>query len=717
MRLTLLFCIISFFGMSQVQFSANTKADILDIIKLSKQQSNSELTELYPVYEFNGINYVSIIAKVNSSYHKSDLESQNVMVGSKINDILSLKWPLESISDVLTCNQFSYVKVAGKVKPLLNKVPAATRADSVWMGYGLPQGYTGKDVIIGITDWGFDYSHPMFYDTLLQETRILAAWDQFKTSGPAPTGYSYGTEYDNPTDLISAGADTANIYSYATHGSHVAGIAGGSGAGTPYRGIGFESEFLFTTFLVDEGAVLDAWEWMNNKAIAEGKRLVINMSWGLYHMDAIDGTSIISQALDAYSAQNVVFVTSGGNNGDTPFHIKKNYSGDILKSRINFYSNPGLGTVWGQSVHMWGETGNEISSAIQILDLSNQVLDQSPWYNTTTTTNYVDSFIVAPATTDTIWFNLSADELYPTNNRPQMRLRVKYPPSGYKVVLLSTAPTGTVHYWNVTELTNDVGNWGMSFASLGAGYTAGDDNYGIGTPACTHSAITVAAYSAEYYTMTGVEVGGQLASFSSIGPLMTDSLKPDIAAPGVSVRSSISSYTDAAYTAVTSVDFNGRTYPFAAFSGTSMSSPATAGVVTLILDANPYLSPEQVKQILIATARKDDDTGVIPSFGSPIWGWGKVNAYAAVQLALNTVGITELNHAVSWNVFPNPANDVLSVSGLNTPTEAMIIDLQGKVVHAELIDNSTNVSALESGVYFLRLIRDGKVEQKKFVKL
>jgi len=703
--------------MSQVQFSANTKADILDIIKLSKQQSDSELTELYPVYEFNGINYVSIIAKVNSSYHKSDLESQNVMVGSKINDILSLKWPLESISDVLTCNQFSYVKVAGKVKPLLNKVPAATRADSVWMGYGLPQGYTGKDVIIGITDWGFDYSHPMFYDTLLQETRILAAWDQFKTSGPAPTGYSYGTEYDNPTDLISAGADTANIYSYATHGSHVAGIAGGSGAGTPYRGIGFESEFLFTTFLVDEGAVLDAWEWMNNKAIAEGKRLVINMSWGLYHMDAIDGTSIISQALDAYSAQNVVFVTSGGNNGDTPFHIKKNYSGDILKSRINFYSNPGLGTVWGQSVHMWGETGNEISSAIQILDLSNQVLDQSPWYNTTTTTNYVDSFIVAPATTDTIWFNLSADELYPTNNRSQMRLRVKYPPSGYKVVLLSTAPTGTVHYWNVTELTNDVGNWGMSFASLGAGYTAGDDNYGIGTPACTHSAITVAAYSAEYYTMTGVEVGGQLASFSSIGPLMTDSLKPDIAAPGVSVRSSISSYTDAAYTAVTSVDFNGRTYPFAAFSGTSMSSPATAGVVTLILDANPYLSPEQVKQILIATARKDDDTGVIPSFGSPIWGWGKVNAYAAVQLALNTVGITELNHAVSWNVFPNPANDVLSVSGLNAPTEAMIIDLQGKVVHVELIDNSTNVSALESGVYFLRLIRDGKVEQKKFVKL
>lgn len=707
--------------MTQVQFSANTKADIIDITKLSKQQttqSKEELKDRYPVYEMNGIDYVSIIAKVNASYNKSQLEAQNALVGSKINEIVSLKWPLDQLEEILTNSQFSYVKIAGKIKPLLNKVPRATRADSVWMGFDLPQGYTGKDVIIGITDWGFDYSHPMFYDTLLQDTRILAAWDQFKNSGPAPTGYSYGTEYDNATDLIAAGADTANIYSYATHGSHVAGIAGGSGAGTPYRGIGFEANYLFTTFLVDEGAVLDAWQWMHDKSIAEGKRLVINMSWGLYHMDAIDGTSVISQALDAYSAQNVVFVTSGGNNGDTPFHIKKDYSGDVLKSRINFYSNPGLATVWGQSVHMWGDVGNEFSSAIQILDLSNQVLDQSPWYNTVSTSNYVDSFIVAPTTTDTIWFNLSADDLYPTNNRPQMRLRIKYPPAGYKIVLMSTAPTGTVHYWNVTELTNDVGNWGMSFASLGAGYTAGDDNYGIGTPACTHSAITVAAYSAEYYTMTGVEVGGQLASFSSIGPLMTDSLKPDITAPGVGVRSSISSYTDNAYTAVTTVDFAGRTYPFAAFSGTSMSSPATAGVVTLILEANPYLSADQVKQIIIATARKDDDTGNIPSFGSPIWGWGKLNAYAAVKMALVTVGVSELKQEVTWDLYPNPTNETLSIKGLNgTASEVLVIDLQGKMINVELIENSINVNALESGVYFLRLIRDGKVEQKKFVKL
>lgn len=35
----------------------------------------------------------------------------------------------------------------------------------------------------------------MFYDTLLENTRILAAWDQYKTSGPRPAGFEYETAY------------------------------------------------------------------------------------------------------------------------------------------------------------------------------------------------------------------------------------------------------------------------------------------------------------------------------------------------------------------------------------------------------------------------------------------------------------------------------------------------------------------------------------------
>ena len=303
MRIILILLLLPFAGLSQVQSSGNTRADVqflLSEFQQSHGEVSDEIRNRFAVNKINGQEYVAFLAKSSSQFNQTELENRGILVGSRINDIVSFKCPVNELSTILTDVNFTYIKIAGKIKPLLSKVPSDVRADSVWMGANLPEGYTGKDVIIGITDWGFDYSSPMYYDTLLADTRILAAWDQFKNSGPAPSGYAYGTEYTTPTEFQNVGSDTANIYSYATHGSHVAGIGGGSGAGTIYRGIAFESNYLFTTFLVDESAVLDAWEWMYNKADAEGKRLVVNMSWGLYHMQSIDGTSLLSQALDNY---------------------------------------------------------------------------------------------------------------------------------------------------------------------------------------------------------------------------------------------------------------------------------------------------------------------------------------------------------------------------------------------------------------------------------
>ena len=56
-------------------------------------------------------------------------------------------------------------------------------------------------------------------------------------------------------------------------------------------------------------------------------------------------------------------------------------------------------------------------------------------------------------------------------------------------------------------------------------------------------------------------------------------------------------------------EFDGMTYEFAKLSGTSMSSPAVAGIVALMLEANPNLSPSDVRDILEATARQDQATG------------------------------------------------------------------------------------------------------------
>lgn len=714
---SIFYLLMAFSGISQTIISANTRADVSVILKdfnQNKGKASSQIKDRFAVYTIDGNEYVSFIAQTNTQFSEYSLTQMGVIVGAKINTIISLKVPVQQLSNLTALPGLKMIQLAGKIKPNLDKAVRDIGADSVHMGINLPQGYTGKNVLIGITDWGFDYSSPMFYDTLLQNTRILAAWDQYKTSGPAPSGFSYGTEYSSSPEFISAGSDTVNIYSNATHGSHVAGIAGGSGAGTPYRGVAFEAQYLFATFLVDEGAVLDAWEWMYQKSVSEGKRLVINMSWGLYHIGTLDGNSLLSQAIDGYSALGVVFANSGGNNGNVNFHIKKIFNNDSFKTRIEFYSYASNPNMWGQSIHAWGEQGIPFESGLMVYNSSSILLVESPMYSTATLSSYIDTFLVSGI--DTIWYNISADASHPLNGRPQMRLRVKNTNTNLRILLKSAATAGKVHYWNVTELSNDVGNWGMPFSNFGTGSIAGDNLYGISEPSCSNSLISVAAYASKYYTSGGSPVGGGIASFSSIGPRYDEVLKPDIAAPGVNVASSISSYTDNSFTQLTSVDFNGRTYPFARFSGTSMSAPMVTGVIALILEANPYLSAQQVKEIIITTAREDNNTGVIPIDGSSRWGWGKINAYLAVQLALITVGVEEIEHEITWNVYPNPALNELHFTIIDElPSKVQIIDALGKVIERDIVNSSVQVSDLTTGSYWIRLVVNGRIEQRAFM--
>ena len=720
MRLKKLFLAIvlmtAFIGSAQLQMSNNCRADLKSIaahVEKNKGKVQIEWRKVYPIHSINNRDYVNLLAKKSANYSSKKLTDLNAIIGGESGDVLSLKWPVDQLADLWDVEGLAFIQVAQKVQPTLSRVRYDTRVDSVHAGIGLNSAYTGKNVLIGITDWGFDYSSPMFYDTLLQNTRILSAWDQFKTNGPSPNGFNYGTEYNLPAELIAAGTDTANIYSYGTHGTHVAGIAGGSGAGTEYRGIAFESQYLMATFLIDEGAVLDAWQWMFDKAQAENKRLVVNMSWGLYHTGALDGTSLLSQALDNFSQQGVVFVTSAGNNGDETFHIKYDFSADTMQTRVNFYTGA-VNNLWGQSIHAWGEPGNVFNAKVKILNTSNQTIGETIWYSTTTASAYIDTFIVVG--TDTLFYNLSADNSYPTNNCPQMRLRIKKPPVAFRVVLESWSSSGTVHYWNVTELTSDVGNWGMPFSSLGTGYTAGDAFYSIGAPACTGTAITVASHLAEYVAFNNNIFGGARSNFSSIGPLMTGAIKPDISAAGQSVASSISSYTDNNYSTLTTIDFNGRTYPFAKFSGTSMSSPAVAGIAALLLEANPDLSAMQVKQIIMQTARLDDETGPIGQGGDTYWGAGKANAYAAIKRAINTVGTLEYNMPLSWTVYPNPSNGIVTINGITPDVQAIqIINFNGQLVATFRPEVSINLEHLPAGMYIVRLLKNNRSEQRTII--
>lgn len=257
----------------------------------------------------------------------------------------------------------------------------------------------------------------------------------------------------------------------------------------------------------------------------------------------------------------------------------------------------------------------------------------------------------------------------------------------------------------------------MPFSTAGSGTVAGDNKNGISEPSCSYDVISVAAYATQYQTQSGSSVGGAIASFSSIGPRYDGVMKPDVAAPGVSIISSMSSFTDALFTSQSNVNFNGRTYHFAKMSGTSMASPMVAGIAALILDANPYLSAQQVKDIIMQTAREDNFTSAIPDSGSVQWGAGKVNAYAAVQLALQTIGYENLTAELDWNVYPNPVSNELHFTIVEElPKIAEIIDIEGNVFEKRFL-MKLRVSDLSPGTYFIRLIIQDKVQQERFIKL
>ncbi|MGZ4211072.1 MAG: S8 family serine peptidase [Actinomycetota bacterium] len=141
---------------------------------------------------------------------------------------------------------------------------------------------------------------------------------------------------------------------------------------------------------------------------------------------------------------------------------------------------------------------------------------------------------------------------------------------------------------------------------------SGDDTQTVGSPGAAQDAITVGSV-AKYSAPAGYHTDGiYLSSFSSRGPTLDGRIKPDVVSPG--------ERTVAAEA--------GTTQTYVEMTGTSMATPFVAGVVTLALDANPALTPAQVKALVMGTAQDRGPAGVDND-----WGAGLIDGYAVVAAA------------------------------------------------------------------------------------
>ncbi|HQY92028.1 S8 family serine peptidase [Caldilinea sp.] len=140
----------------------------------------------------------------------------------------------------------------------------------------------------------------------------------------------------------------------------------------------------------------------------------------------------------------------------------------------------------------------------------------------------------------------------------------------------------------------------------------------INAPIGMHDAVTsVGAYASN----------GVIASFSSRGPVTADGsgrLKPDLSAPGVSVRSLGWS--------------GGQPAVNSLLSGTSMASPHVAGAVALLWSLDPQLigKIDETEQILLNSATPVIDAGCtgVAQSPNPVYGYGRLDMLKAVEMAL-----------------------------------------------------------------------------------
>lgn len=233
-----------------------------------------------------------------------------------------------------------------------------------------------------------------------------------------------------------------------------------------------------------------------------------------------------------------------------------------------------------------------------------------------------------------------------------------------------------------------------------------------------HTTYDPPAYFEESFSVGATRFDDTLVDFSSRGPILIDGsnrIKPNVAAPGVFIRSS---------TPIDGYDL---------MSGTSMSGPHVVGLVALILSARPDLAGnvELIEQIVEQTAifgEDFEDCGSIDGTLRPnnAFGWGRVDALASLNAILEQASSTHEPNPAAVSVLPNPTSGTVlfDLQRMNGPVSISIFSADGKQVYTR--QNMTtaqqhdwvpvSIEDERPGVYFWQVRTTSGVVSGKIVK-
>ena len=598
------------------------------------------------------------------------------------------------VSTIRTLPGVEHISWAMPVETCSDSARYYSRVDDVQLGNNLEMPYTGKDVIVGIIDCGFDFNHINLCDEQ-GNTRVKAVYMPLDNSdeGNSPIINRImlpGKCYETP-DLIK---NLTTDDTVSSHGTQVAGIAAGSYRENGWYGMAPEADIVVCG--IPESELTDARvaygiTYINDYARRKNKPCVVNISLGT-NVGMHDGSSFLTRIMEQMSGPGMVFVVSAGNDGNNAvcMHRVIESKQDTVYALLSGYF--GSRTRMGK-VCAWSKDKKVFNTRLIVADTRNgSIVYRSRAYSATVA---------------------GSEGLISSDEDPQL---AQYYTGSARITGAVDANGVPYSLFDISSLDANEGNyvigvqyyapaptelavWGSQhvyFSRYGYSWAEGGSAKGsINDIATTDSCISVGSYNSKQYVILRdgslyfryLSTPEQISYYSAYGPDENGIQRPDVCAPGSVIISSANRYhanpSNYEYWQP-SAFVDGVEYPYCPDLGTSMSTPVVTGAVALWLQADPTLSAADIRKVLKNSSYTDSQ---ITMANKTRWGTGKLDVNAGIRNILRLdeirgdvngdreVNISDINAVINVVLGVPVSSDIHRRADVNGDGEVNISDI------------------------------------------
>ena len=518
--------------------------------------------------------------------------------------------------------------------------------------------YTGRGVVVGLMDIGFDLTNPTFYSRDLGTYRIRSFWDMldFEGQGSMVNGQCsmvnglelpIGTAYTSSMDVLRKACSSDSRLQF--HGTHTASTAVGSGYDSPYIGTAPDADICLVSNAVSDdkelvpdslwdfyGWALDllGFEYIFRYADKVGKPCVISFSEGS-HEDLWGEAKLYSTVLDSLVRPGRIICTAAGNQSYRGTYMHKPYGKEHVAALIQ----PS-----GNTTYMMLRSKGDFHILLDFMASPTQThLNYDMPIEDVLATE--DSLLIDTITAGSLSLELSFGSYACCYDSTQLATDVVIRKIGKGHISNIQMGIGITGEESEVEVFQEIG-----YLSNNPNYPDYQDalsTHNIFFPASDPSVICVGAtaYKTGFYNFDGIwkkedwGKGGEVAEYSSRGPTLAGIIKPDVLAPGTNIVAAFNSFHNELSPDFNTSDldvsrytFRGREYAWGMQTGTSMSCPMVAGIIAQWMEAVPTLTREQVMEVFEATCHRHDPSLTYPNND---YGYGEIDAEAGLNYLMD----------------------------------------------------------------------------------